>query len=393
MKKNKELILAVIKRTLAAGAAAPVSDSLSGGTDPEMLLKTLQYHKLSPFAYLFFKESGGTGRTEVMDILKRKYGFNLARNIRFQEEFLRLHDIFREEGIDAVPFKGLALLTDLYGRYPVRPMTDMDILVKEELLEKAEGILEKHGYSKHLGKGSYSYWREHNLNIPFLKNRENWLLELHFAVDLKRSRPILPEMWKRIRAVRQDGREINMLSPEDTLFSLALHQRRFGSPLCLKNTLDISLLLRRHKIDFDWDYVCREAGMGLMHTTVFFALRQAELFTGCTVPARVMKDLRVPSWKRMLISSFIENNTFNTAAFSRPKRLYLQTHLLIYDGLLEPVGRILNISREEFSKFYDLPLYTARTETLYRIRFLFMLYKLLSGEKGDPAAGSGYRHG
>jgi len=394
MKKDKEAVPAILKQVLTSWAdpgAVPLP--LDAGTNRELLIKLLQYHKLTPFAYLLFRRSPGTTDASFLNILKKKYDLNLARNIRFQEEFIRLHKIFRNEGIDIVPLKGLALLADIYSRYPVRPMKDMDILVREEYLRKAETILEKYGYRKHLGKGSYSYWRYQNLNIPFLKEDGNWLLELHFAVDLKRRRRILPDLWKRTLAFRTGGSEIKMLSPEDTLFSLALHQRRFGDPLCLKNALDASLLLERHAESVDWDYICREAEEGGMRTTLFFSLIQAELFSGYHLPRQVMKRLRVPAWKRLLIKIFAENNALNMRALSRTKRLYLQSHFLIYDGPLEPAQYVFRITREEFSKFYGLPLYERKTEALYRIRFLFMLYRLFSGGYEGTAGKAGSLHG
>ncbi len=393
MKKDKEPAAVILKQILSAWAdpgAVPVP--LDAGIDRWTLIKMLQYHKLTPFAYLLFRRSEDTADKMLLDDLKRKYDLNLARNIRFQEEFIRLHNIFKGENIDIFPFKGLALLADIYSQYPVRPMKDMDILVREEDLEKAESLLERHGYRKHLGKGSYHYWRYRNLNIPFLKEDGNWLLELHFAVDLKRRKRILPEMWKRTGAFRTGGTQINMLSPEDTLFSLALHQRRFGDPLCLKNSLDAALLLERHAGSFDWDYVCREAEEGGMRTTLFFALIQAELFAGYRPPRQVMKRLRVPAWKRLLIRMFVERNAMNMRALSRPKRLYLQSHFLLYDCLLEPAQYVLRVTREEFAKFYGLPLYAKKTETLYRIRFLFMLCRLFSGG-GEPENTTVVKHG
>lgn len=343
-----------------------------------LLIKMLRYHKLIPFSYLFFKHSSFTLSKETKDIFEKKYNFVLSRNIRFQEEFLRLYRIFTKEGIGIVPIKGLALLADLYNQYPVRPMTDMDILAKEEELEKAEGILENSGYKKHLGKGSYSYWRGQNCNIPFKKEKEDWLLELHFALDLKRhSWSILPDLWKRIQPFDINGTKIKLLSPEDTLFSLALHQRRFGAPLCLKNTLDIALLLHKYKDKFDWRYVLEEAKKGEMRLTIFFVLLQAEFLQKTQISPLVWKELRVPDWKRKLIKRLIEKDTFSSKPFSRLKHIYLKTHFLLYDSLWEPINYILHITREEFAKFYNLTLYAPKTETLYKMRFLYLPWRLI----------------
>jgi len=376
--KEVKLVLEILRQRYGDNKSPFIDASHLEDINWPLLIKMLRYHKLIPFSYLFFKHSSFTLSKKIKDIFEKKYSFVLSRNIRFQEEFLRLHHIFTKEGVGILPIKGLALLADLYNRYPVRPMTDMDILVKEEGLEKAEIILENSGYKKHLGKGSYSYWRKQNCNIPFKKKKENWLLELHFTLGLKRySSFILPDLWKRIRPFEINGTKIELLSPEDTLFSLALHQRRFGVPLCLKNTLDIALLLHKYRGKFDWHYVLEEAKKGKMRLTIFFALLQAELLLHTEIPLIVWKELRVSGWKRKLIKRVIEKDTFSAEPFSQLKHTYLKTHFLLYDSFWEPISHILHITREEFAKFYNLTLYAPETETLYKIRFLYLPWRLL----------------
>ena len=108
------------------------------------------YHGLAPFAYLYFYSYSSIPPRDLLDSLKKAHYSTLYRNMYFQSEFLRLNQVFTKENLTLVPIKGTALLIDIYKDYPIRPMIDIDALVKEEELEKAENILIKLGYNKYL---------------------------------------------------------------------------------------------------------------------------------------------------------------------------------------------------------------------------------------------------
>ena len=342
-----------------------------------LLIQLVNYHEIAPFAYSYFNLFSQVAQDKSRDFLKSQYYFVLLQNSLFQDEFLRLVDIFRAEKIALVPIKGLALLPDVYTRQSARNMVDMDALVREEELEKAEFLLIKSGYSKYLGSGSQAYWRNNNCNIPFKKEKGGWLFELHFALDIKRSKgAVLPKLWDRLKPMDCNGRQIKILSPEDTLFSLALHQRRFGRRLCLKNTLDTALLLKKYQNDFDWDYVLGQAQAGKMRSAIFFTLLQAVLFLDTQIPKTVWKRLGISFWKKGLMLRIIKKHTFSVKSSKKAKYLYLKCHFLLYDSLWLPIRHLLCITPEEFAKFYNLPLYAPKTQKLYKARFFYGPYKM-----------------
>jgi len=346
-------------------------------TNLSALTQLIFYHELTPFAYIYFSHSSYILPKELMEFFKAWYYFTLFRNAYFQEEFFKLTEVFMREGVTILPIKGLALLGDIYKRESVRTMVDMDILVREEELEKAEGILIKHGYRKDLGKGSESYWKNKNCNIPFKKKERGWPLELHFALDIKRAnRDLLPKLWERLRLIDFNKKKIKVLSPEDTLFSLALHQRRFGRRLCLKNTLDVALLINKYNNNFDWDYVLSEAKAGKMCSTIFFALFQANILLNIQIPRYVWKCLKVSFLKKELIRRLIKKDTFSMGCFKKIKYLHLKCHFLVYDSIWEPIRYLLGITQEEFAKFYNLPIYAPETGKLYKARFFYEPYRL-----------------
>lgn len=377
--KEVRLILDIVKKRIGDKRITYHGDDLNR-INWDLLREMIVYHELAPFAYSYFESYPFTLPKEIMEFFKKEYYFTLFRNLYFEQEFLRLNHIFIEKDLIMVPIKGLALLEDIYKQYPFRPMEDMDVLVAEEDIEKAEAILIKSGYSKHIKKGNEVYWRTKNCNIPFIKkNGEKYhLLELHFALDLKRfNRNILPDLWKRLRLLDINKAQIKLLSPEDTLFSLALHQRRFGKRLCLKNTLDVTLLLNKYKNNFDWDYVLRQSRSDRICSTISFVLFQAKILLDITIPQSIWKSLKVSFWKKNLMYQLIKKNTFLIDSFDKAKYVYLKSHFLLYDNLWEPILRLLHITQEEFAKFYNLLLYAPHTKKLYKLRFFYMPYRLI----------------
>lgn len=126
-----------------------------------------------------------------------------------------------------------------------------------------------------------------------------------------------------------------LLSPEDTFFSLALHKRRFGRALSLKNVLDSALLLSKYKDKFDWDYIITNSNKQRMNATVFFMLSQIRFLLDMDMP--LIKKIAIAFWKKRLINRFIEKNTFSFPKLCLCKDIYTKTHFLLYDSIWEGI--------------------------------------------------------
>lgn len=339
----------------------------------------ITYHEISPFAYLILKKFDSDLPHYIREFLKNNYYCALIRCQSLWREFMRISQAFEESGITVLPLKGAALLADIYLQHFCRPMTDIDILIKEKSLDEAETILNNLGYKKELYGLKQEYWTRNQCHLSFYKQEaEETLVELHWEIDFKRdNRGILPEFWDRIKEIDSESKSIKTLSPEDTLFSLALHNRRFGKTLSLKNVFDIIILLDKYP-GFDWDYVLDKSRKYKIRSTVFFALCQASLLYEISIPECVWEGLNVASWKKMMILGFIKQNTFSIKQSVRNKSLYLKKHFLLYDNLREPVSYILNIPIEQFAKFYGFEAYDKRTNVLYKYRLIYMPYKAVA---------------
>jgi hypothetical protein len=379
--REAQLVL-LIARWIVHDRRLPDIERILAGepVDWEHFQALLTAHELHPFAYACFKYQADLLPAGKADLLQRSYYYNVARLACFQSAFLEIIDMCGARGVCVLPLKGTAFLVDnLYGgKTGLRPMVDIDILVKNEDLPETERLLGGSGYRKELGGFKEDYWRRQNYHIGFAKPLAGpqlpLMVEVHWLLDYPRRISVLPRLWDRAVKCGFEGRDAALMSPEDMLFCLALHVRRYGTVLSMKSACDFACLLKKYK-GLDWDYILKEARNGQMRASVYFRLVQARIFFNIEIPAALAKGLGLPAYKMRAIEKFILKNTFSLPADS-DKTFFLKNHFLVYDDFREPVGMIINMPQEQFAKFYGLAPYGRKALVLYRFRFLYFPFFL-----------------
>lgn len=347
-----------------------------GAFDWQRYHDILTYHEFTGLSYGLLRDVAEVPAS-FLELLKSHYYYIIQRCEILWHEFIRLHDAFTVKQIPLVPLKGIAFLADIYRQQPLRPMADIDLLVAEDDIRHAEEILVASGYRKDLEGLTETYWRQHQYHLVFCKTdgAVGCRVELHWALDYKRGASgLLPALWQRVQEIPVEGRRILTLSPEDTFFALALHNRRFGKTLCLKNAYDLVLMSQKYRASFDWEYVVAESKRCQLCASAFFMLTQARML-GLEIPAGIMKRLGVWFWQRRAIRTFIEKNTFTPPSQDKAHALFLKSHFLLYDTLWEPFRYILTIPQEQMAKFYGLRPYANETEFIARHKLWYIPYK------------------
>jgi hypothetical protein len=382
MSPESRLIRAVCRKIIYGNSGSEVESLLEGEhVNWQNLEDLLVHHEIVPFFYSALKVLKRAEELIPQPVFRKfanSYYYTVADNLKKCREYKIICRAFKEQGIALLPIKGIAFLNDIYKSFPERPMVDIDILVKKQDIVDAENTLVGLGYRKELHGLTETYWLTEQCHLMFLKNtsKDKFFLELHWGVDFeRRGKQVLPELWQRARGVSDYDTGTKLLSPEDAFFSLALHKRRFGKVLSIKNVIDAAILLQKHKDDFDWNYILREAEEGGLKSSIFFLLSQVNFLLGEEMP--LMLKINVPSWKKRLINKLIESDTFSLQRLCLLRSTYLKSHFLLYNSIAEPVNYILNIPREQFAKFYRLDAYSRKTGFLYRSRFLYMPLRLL----------------
>ena len=161
---------------------------------------------------------------------------NAIRNSETLEEYEKVIRIITDEGVKAVPLKGIYLTPNMYKNYGSREMSDVDLLVKKEDCPKLIDIMtelgyEQGSYNKKTGKvDAYSkekkmLWKMNmNTMIPFAKPTDSpysecFKFDISFNLDLKLDPNPVP--WMIDRANKVD--ELWHLKPSDFFIHLCCH--------------------------------------------------------------------------------------------------------------------------------------------------------------------------
>jgi len=142
---------------------------------------------------------------------------------------------FDKAGVPAVSLKGPCLAERRYGDAALRTCYDLDLLVKQADLARADAILAEIGFAPQGDADDYHRrWR-----------RKGVILELHHNVENPTAyRLDLDAVWQRTRIAEFQGAPVRLLGPADELLYLCLHavRHRFER---LYLILDLALAFRQ----------------------------------------------------------------------------------------------------------------------------------------------------
>lgn len=188
----------------------------------------------------------------AMGQLSETYFEQAAHNLVLYRELGRVLRALHREGIEVVVLKGAALAEQLYGDIGLRPMNDLDLLVREGQLASAHRNLRALDYVP-LRPGSA--WRRGH-HLPTLVCPDVGVpVDLHYCLTPSVSpfRIDIDEMWGRAEPARIGGVEALVFSPADMIFHLCLHatfHHHFETDLI--HLCDIGEALRHYQEILDW---------------------------------------------------------------------------------------------------------------------------------------------
>lgn len=181
----------------------------------------------------------------ILDCLKKDYFKNLKRNMIILGELDSIGNELVNNNIKYIPLKGAFLAENVYEHFACRPMADIDILVKEEDIERCGQILSRRGFMRLPGKNGGraihdNYLREGShaeISIELHRRLTNALYGARF--DLK-------GLWDK-----------TYLPPEYNLVYLSWHAVRH-SFLKFIWLCDCAALIKKYHAALNWeDVVCK----------------------------------------------------------------------------------------------------------------------------------------
>lgn len=292
----------------------------------------------------------------------------------YLEELDRVAAILADFGIEVIVIENAALARAVFPCVGCFNFGDLDLLIRPNHLVNVHDILLSQGY-----KPDRSYESLSSDMPNFHDGRVEYTIGLGSGKPLRLNlqNSFVARRWFNesdkidfnavfSRAVLIAGSAALMLSPEDNLLQLSLHNAAHGyvRPPGISLHLDIEQFVRR--VPIDWDKFINLIERSKCKTNAYFSLAIPKALFETPIPDTVLARLRPAGWKEGLISRWLQRvGLFNPDEPKFSKLGYVLFTSLLYDdiqGLLRGIfpGRDWMQQRYGFRNGLLLPYYHGR---------------------------------
>jgi hypothetical protein len=304
----------------------------------------------------------------------------------------------QNDGIPVIALKGAHLAEVVYGNIALRPMGDVDLLVRKTDLSRVEGKLLETGYGPP-ERPSIEEQCEKSQHLVGFAKQDTFLIEIHWNIECPTS-PFTIEvdgLWKRARPAAIAGVNVLVLSLEDLVLHLCLHAS-FHHTFCigLRPLCDISETIRHYRDEIDWKQVQLRSQQWGVEKCVYLTLKVARELLGATVPDDLMKAIKPSDFDERFMGLAKEQIFPNTVETG--KVLTLSPNVAQLWGskrLLDKAGlffRKIFLSPEVMARIYPASSDSIRIYFYYPVRIKDLLlqhgrqvWRLLRRDEGMTA--------
>ncbi|MFN6537643.1 MAG: nucleotidyltransferase family protein [Nostoc sp. EkiNYC01] len=247
-----ELLLCCTRTHIDSETAERIKTLLQQNIDWTLLIQIATYHGTIPLLYQSLNKIGKEAIPQtVLTQLQNRYHANASRNLFLSHELLKILKLFEANKIPAIPFKGLVLAASIYGNLAMRQFSDLDILVRQQDIVKAQELLIAQKYQLEADHYGWQQTFVHSQKPEIVVDLHCELTPLsYFPFKL----PDFKTLWQRSRSLSLNGESIIDLSFDDLLIILAVQVARAVNEgrESLAQICDLAELLRIQQTS-DWE--------------------------------------------------------------------------------------------------------------------------------------------
>jgi hypothetical protein len=286
-----DLLLSCARTQITPEISERIQAAVQKGVDWLALIRLAMRHDVMPLVYRSLQQvCPNSVPQNILGPLRARYEVQKTQSHRRAEELVRIVSLLEEHGIPVVPYKGPALAQKLYGDLSLREFGDLDIMILECDVPRAQDLIRRSGYEfaplfGHLeDTDKLAEELRKNRELRFYHCADGTRLELHwrFAMQLACVKQDPERFLQRIERIPLAGAQAPSLSLEVYFLILSLHATKHQWRQ-LKLICDIAEILGRS--DVDWKYVLREAhDLGLQRMLAVGTLLAEELLDAAVPP-------------------------------------------------------------------------------------------------------------
>ncbi len=267
----------------------------------------------------------------VAEDFRREYYRTSAVNLLLSRSLRDILGSMARRRIPVLPFKGALFMHTLYPLIALRPMIDLDILVREGDFSRASEALADMEYRMVFNplrpRSAAEYY------AMAFENKKKGVVELHRALYRHFGHPLdIDGIWKRSRGVRGAGRAAAAMSPEDTVLMICLHLAQHDFRIRLISLVDLSEIVSRHAGHLRWGRLLDRAESRRVTVPVFLALSLVKEWFGRDIPAKVLERVRPSAPRRAYLFSLYDRRNPRFLRWDLPERV---TQVLLLPALAD----------------------------------------------------------
>lgn len=272
--------------------------------DWDYFLKQLQGEDTASLVYRTLNKIEGIEHVapcHVRGHLKDFYYSVSGKNIPMLHSLEMIAAAFNREKIEIIVFKGLALAQSVYKDVGMRPMGDIDLLVRKEDLAKADRTLRSHGFKPEfeirdfsaVATGQYRnsiVYRSEGVSPVSLHvhwhivNFSPFQLNVMKRIDMNR-------LWDESISMNLDNAHIRTFSLHHNIIYLCMHALNHSfHPLV--RLCDINEVLRSKGEEIDWEMLVKDASAFNLSKSVYYTLYLVSGIFNADIPEEVLRRLR-----------------------------------------------------------------------------------------------------
>lgn len=292
---EKQLLACCARLQLDPQSKQKIAELLKQNLDWDYVLDQAEENSITPLV-------GRNLRAMVTDAvpaaaaerLKNACRANTIRCLFLMAELIKILELFRSCGIQAIPYKGPVLAVQAYGDVTLREFEDLDIVLRQSDLPKAHELMLGLGYRPKFDwilsadavsstvPGEYNYRDE----------ARRVMVELHTELTLRHfpRAADLGDLSQRLVPVNLNGHEVRTFSVEDGLPVLCIHGAKdFWERFSWIG--DVSELVRRYP-NLNWDATIQRARALNAERMLYVGLSLAVELLDAPVPDEIRRRIQ-----------------------------------------------------------------------------------------------------
>lgn len=260
-----EAILDILVPNPARDTSA-IADALDE-QDWDYVLERGHEHRFLPLLNWSLGQSGALEQVPltVRDALAANHRRHIIRALTVQRELILVHRLMANANIEHVFLKGSFLSQFAYPHPALRPVRDLDVVVRPDEVERVQTMMVAAGYTpRNDAPGMVAAYVEQAKHLPgFISPSRKVCIEIHIRVDHAGGVLTGMDAFRKVSNRELAGEMLPFMDPTDLLVHLCVHAANFhgfdNGPLIVA---DIGFLLQTAGLDAE-NIMTRAAELGV----------------------------------------------------------------------------------------------------------------------------------